>query len=470
MSDNRELATLPLEQAIDLYAGRWLDVLPPTLPVKLFIGVMKTAISLNPDLAKCDRRSLFNASARCAKDGLLPDGREAALVPYGGVATYIPMVAGMRRLIMEGGALSVTSELICQNDRFRQTMGDEPGIEHEPPSILSGQERGAAVGAYCIIRLKTGDSIREVMTKAEIEKIRTMYSKSTRDDAPWKRHWDEMARKTVIRKAAKQVAWTNNRVARVFDREIDNDDYIPLPETPLPPRPTLEDVTENGPAATPPRTRQRRAAPPPIDITPPTPAPPPTTDDTPPFPGDAPSATSEGTLPPEMEPSPARRPVWRFSDATDEEYSFDDMEEAIAVYSEMLEKADGQGREALWERGDELRGLLARHNHQKALNALVDHYHSLMPAAPTAPAAAPPQANGHDHAIPFDGVRSQAWYKEARMALQKMIDDKAPAADFAAFKDVNKGALDILHGPGDNAFRSLWDILNKQINFGLQRT
>jgi len=54
---------------------------------------------------------------------------------------------------MEGGALSVTSELICQNDRFRQTMGDEPGIEHEPPSILSGQERGGPARGVEINRL-----------------------------------------------------------------------------------------------------------------------------------------------------------------------------------------------------------------------------------------------------------------------------------------------------------------------------
>src|SRR5262249_49925576 len=148
--------------------------------------------------------------------------------------------------------LGANAELVYEHDHFRQLMGEDARIEHEPPPL--GQERGEVIGGYCLIRLKSGDVIREVMTKAEIEYIRTTFSKNQRADAPWKLHWGEMARKTVFRRAVKQVAFRDQDIVEFLNRPEEYDE-IPLAETPLPPRITSQDVTESGLK----QTRQRRA-------------------------------------------------------------------------------------------------------------------------------------------------------------------------------------------------------------------
>jgi recombination protein RecT len=179
--------------------------------------VLVTALNQNKDLSRCDRHSLFLAAVKCAQDGLYPDGREAALVPFKDTVQYMPMVTGLRRL-MASEVIVATTEVVYENDRFRYVLGDEARIEHEPPAL--DQDRGEPIGAYCSIRLKTGGHIREVMSKAEIERIRTIYSKATREDAPWKLHWGEMARKTVLKRAAKQVAFSPE-IAQALAREDD---------------------------------------------------------------------------------------------------------------------------------------------------------------------------------------------------------------------------------------------------------
>jgi recombination protein RecT len=216
---NRDLMTLPIGEAIEAYTPQFQAALPDHIPVARFKRVLVTAINQNADLARCNRHSLFLAAVKCAQDGLYPDGREAALVPFGQVVQYMPMVTGLRRL-MASEVVVATTEVVHQNDRFRYVLGDDAAIEHEPPPL--DQDRGEPIGAYCSIKLRTGGYIREVMSKADIERIRNLYSKATRDDAPWKLHWGEMARKTVLKRAAKQVAFSPE-ISRAFERDDEAD-------------------------------------------------------------------------------------------------------------------------------------------------------------------------------------------------------------------------------------------------------
>lgn len=245
---NRDLMKLPITDAIEAFTPQFRDALPDNIPVAKFIRVLVTALNQNKDLPRCDRHSLFLAAIKCAQDGLYPDGREAALVPFNGIVQYMPMVTGYRRL-MAGEVIVATTEVVYANDKFRYVLGDDARIEHEPPPL--DQDRGEPIGAYCSIKLKTGGQIREVMPKAEIERIRKMYSKATRADAPWNLHWGEMARKTVLKRAAKQVAFSPE-IAQIFTREdegvspvIDHEHFAPAPPlveagvetTPPPPKP-----------------------------------------------------------------------------------------------------------------------------------------------------------------------------------------------------------------------------------------
>lgn len=71
--------------------------LPAHIPVERFMRVILTAIQNNPALLQVSRKSLFNAAVKAAQDGLLPDSREGAIVPYKDEAQWLPMIAGLRK-------------------------------------------------------------------------------------------------------------------------------------------------------------------------------------------------------------------------------------------------------------------------------------------------------------------------------------------------------------------------------------
>jgi recombination protein RecT len=211
----RDLATMPIEQALDAYAPNFAAVLPPNITVDHFKRMVVTAININPDLMNADRRTLFNSCVKCASDGLLPDGREAALVIYKTkvkdrqgreqwieAVQFMPMVAGIRKRLRNSGEVdSATAEVVYRKDRFKYRLGDGAFIEHEPPPL--DEDRGDAIGAYAIIKLTSGETIREVMGIKEIEKARAVSRAKDSSAGPWVKWWSEMARKTVLRRAAK---------------------------------------------------------------------------------------------------------------------------------------------------------------------------------------------------------------------------------------------------------------------------
>lgn len=494
MSDNQELMALPLTQAIAAYTPQLAAALPEDVPVGRFERVFLTALNQTPELTKCDRRSLFQAVIRCAQDGLYPDGREAALVPFGGTVTYIPMVHGYRiRLEKTGKVVDITCEVVYQNDHFRRVLGEASRIEHEPPAL--DQPRGDPIGAYCIIKLTNGGAYRDVMSRAEIERIRDTYSKASRSDAPWKTNPLEMWRKTVLRRCAKQVPFSARDIeqfAHWRDRTIEHDDdgYVPVPDQPVPPRITHEDVTENGPAR-PPRTRQRQGqgtkqAETQADTKAAEPPPPPST-----------TVTEAGGAGTETQAEPPTDQVvtqgetvidlpYSFTSTVGEVFEFSDFAEAVAVYAEMIDAADTPTNlQAVWSNGSDLRAALTRDGHTKAVDdlaalanrrseALHPPPRPVPPSSPPQGDAPPPRGDAIDQLtsfqIPFDGVAVQGWYKQARARLEDMRKQGRPASEFTAFQAHNQTALDTLKGPGPNAFRSLWEILDKEIRFGARQS
>ena len=88
-------ALTTLEHEIIELAPQFATMLPPDVSPDKFREVALAAIRRMPGLVSCNRQSLFNALINAAQDGLMPDGREAAIVPRKGMANYQPMVAGI---------------------------------------------------------------------------------------------------------------------------------------------------------------------------------------------------------------------------------------------------------------------------------------------------------------------------------------------------------------------------------------
>jgi recombination protein RecT len=224
-----------------------MSALPPSIPVEMFKSVLLTAVQNNPEILECDVRSIWSAAKRAAFDGLLPDGREGAIVVRwmkGGSksAGWQPMIAGIRKKVRTSGEVdSFWAQVVYENDHFDYALGDEPYIVHKPQI---GSNRGRMIAAYAIATLKSGEKIREVMAADEIYAIRDKFSdgwKAYKDgkirSTPWSSSEGEMAKKTVALRLAKVLPMSTDI------REALTGDDDTVGDTPQQ-RPRLADFSE----------------------------------------------------------------------------------------------------------------------------------------------------------------------------------------------------------------------------------
>ena len=183
--------------------------LPSHISVERFERVALTAVQNNPALLHLSRQSLFMACLRAAQDGLLPDGRQGAIVGFKDQAQWMPMVGGLMVLARNSGQIaSLIAQVVHERDRFvwRPADTSEP-IVHEVPALAD--DRGKPIGAYAIARLVSGEVVAEVMTRAEIEKVRAV--SRSKDGPAWSQWWGEMARKSALRRLIKRLPLSTDR-------------------------------------------------------------------------------------------------------------------------------------------------------------------------------------------------------------------------------------------------------------------
>jgi recombination protein RecT len=196
-------------------------VLPPHVPPERFVRVVVTAVQKEPKLLQCNRQTLFAAAMRAATDGLLPDGREGAIVPYGDEAQWMPMIAGLLKKARNSGEIaSVAAEIVHTNDSEGQHL------DHEP--LLFG-ERGEVLGVYALAKTKDDAVYIETLTVAQVEKIRAV--SKARNSPAWTNWWDEMAKVKALRRLSKRLPSSTDK-DEAFHRAVErtDDEVEALPE------------------------------------------------------------------------------------------------------------------------------------------------------------------------------------------------------------------------------------------------
>lgn len=202
-----------LYAALDQSATQLSRVLPPSMPLAAFVGACRTAILANPKLALAERRSFIIAAQRAAADGLLPDGKEAVFNIYNtkvkdgerevwiDKVEYLPMVAGIIKRLYETGLVTfIDAAAVYEKDAFEFTRGDEIKLVHRP---TLDDDPGKIIAAYVVVKLKNGETKREVMPRRDIEKVRA--ASKAADGPGWSKWYDQFAIKAVIKRAYKQL-------------------------------------------------------------------------------------------------------------------------------------------------------------------------------------------------------------------------------------------------------------------------
>jgi recombination protein RecT len=166
--------------------------------------VVMMAVQNNEYLLAADRGTLYTATLQCASDGLLPDGRDAALVAYGNKVQYLPMVAGiLKRMRNSGDLKEISAHCVRENDEFDYQLGDNESIFHRP--LIGGDDRGEIIMTYCVAKTNDGGIFREFMDEAAIAKVRSVSQAGSKNKGPWKDWPEEMRKKSVIRRIAKRM-------------------------------------------------------------------------------------------------------------------------------------------------------------------------------------------------------------------------------------------------------------------------
>lgn len=203
------------------------ELLPANVTPAKFRQVCMLAIQNKRELLDADRRSLFMACRQAATQGLMPDGREGAIVirkvkekrrkdngqeieEWIPVAVWQPMYLGIIKVVHNSATVAgINAQVVYEGEPFRIILGDEDRIEHER---LLDKTEGKIVAAYCIITLRNsvdgtpGMKLREIMSRAQIEKVRN--AGSAPNGNFWTKWYDQMAIKSVIRRAAKTIPWS----------------------------------------------------------------------------------------------------------------------------------------------------------------------------------------------------------------------------------------------------------------------
>jgi recombination protein RecT len=201
------------KQELAMREGHLRSLLPQSMTVDKFQGIVVAAVADNMDLLDCDRGSLLKACLSAAELGLSLNksmGEADILKVWDGrmkknVAQFRPRYKGLMKLALQAGeVLKIESRLVYSKDLFEVEEGIESRITHRHG--LS--DRGETIGAYCVWKLKNGETQFEIMSKEEILSIRDRSSSKTKDGTivgPWKTDEAEMWRKTVVRRASKYM-------------------------------------------------------------------------------------------------------------------------------------------------------------------------------------------------------------------------------------------------------------------------
>jgi len=155
----------------------------------------------SPEIADCEPASVFHALIKCAQDGLLPDGRQAAIAPFNDrnsgtkKAQYLPMISGLRAKVAEFG-WSLRTRVVYSNDEFSYEYGVDQTLKHRPPP--PGMARGERVGAYAVASHRDGRKEFTFMDADAIAKVRAV-SKTAKVWDQWPdQMWEKSAGKQLV--------------------------------------------------------------------------------------------------------------------------------------------------------------------------------------------------------------------------------------------------------------------------------
>ena len=212
-----------MQSYIKSMEGEIKKALPSVITPERFTRMVLSAISVNPKLAQCSPSSFLGAMMSAAQLGLEPNTPlgQAYLIPYKNRGVdEVQFQLGYKGLIdlayRSGEVELVQAHIVYENDDFTLEYGLEPKLVHKP----ADRDRGEPIKVYAMFKTKSGGYGFDVMSMDDVRRHAEKYSQAYKSGfSPWKSNFEEMAKKTVLKRVLKYAPLKSDFVKAVVQDE-----------------------------------------------------------------------------------------------------------------------------------------------------------------------------------------------------------------------------------------------------------
>lgn len=198
------------------------DALPKDLNKARFLQNTIAVVKANPDLTKYNQGELLTCCLQGAYLGLDFMNKESWIVPYGNHLQFQMGYKGACKFVKKYSIRPLSdiyAKEVKKGDELSYGINEagEPYLVWKPVPFNDSE----IVGVFAVAFFKDGGMMYEVMSKADVDKIRRVSRAG--GSGPWKDYYGEMAKKTVLKKLAKNIETDFDNLEQRNAWEADND-------------------------------------------------------------------------------------------------------------------------------------------------------------------------------------------------------------------------------------------------------
>lgn len=201
---NQEITTIDTNEMLhNIEKPEWKEKLGKIALNKMrvydLVRSFKAEIKGNEKLHNADSNQLLGGLISAARLGLTfgPPYYECYILPLKTGPTFYIGTKGLIKIAYQSGIIkSLNVQTVYEGDEFEYAIGTTPYIKHIPNLLEENDIKPFAY--YATVKLSSGEELIQVLTEKVIKK--KYYNPKK---APWEEHYEEMAKKVVLRKLMK---------------------------------------------------------------------------------------------------------------------------------------------------------------------------------------------------------------------------------------------------------------------------
>ena len=180
------------------------NALPKDMNKERFVQNCMCVFNEKPELKAVNKTDLLMGLLKGAYLGLDFMNKECYLIPYSGTVQFQTDYKGECKFVKRYSIRKIRdiyAKVVREGDSFEEAVIDSvPVINFRPKPFNSAD----IVGAFAVVLYEDGGMDYETMSVKDIQSVRNNYSKASQSKA-WKYSFDEMAKKTVLRRLCKHI-------------------------------------------------------------------------------------------------------------------------------------------------------------------------------------------------------------------------------------------------------------------------